>query len=99
MIQVILIGIVSLPILLVMIQTELDNINLVSLIGIIFSLLGFAIESVADYQMTKFKAKHGNKGKLMNKGLWQYSRHPNYFGDSMFWWVYFYFLMDTHLIY
>ena len=86
MIQVILIGIVSLPILLLMIQSEFDNIKLVSLIGVILSLLGIAIESIADYQMTKFKDKTDNKGKLMNKGLWQYSRHPNYFGDSMFWW-------------
>ena len=86
MIQVILIGIVSLPILLLMIQSEFDNIKLVSLIGVILSLLGIAIESIADYQMTKFKDKTDNKGKLMNKGLWQYSRHPNYFGDSLFWW-------------
>ena len=86
MIQVILIGIVSLPIQLLMMQTELNNINLFALIGVIISLLGIFIESIADQQMSKFKAKPSNKGKLMNKGLWQYSRHPNYFGDSMFWW-------------
>ena len=86
MIQVILIGIVSLPIQLLMMQTEFNNINLVSLIGVVISLLGIVIESIADHQMTKFKAETNNKGKLMNKGLWQYSRHPNYFGDSMFWW-------------
>ena len=86
MIQVVLIGIVSLPIQLLMIQTEFNNISVVSLIGVIVSLLGIVIESIADHQMTKFKAKPNNIGKLMNKGLWQYSRHPNYFGDSMFWW-------------
>tara|TARA_B100001741_G_C16471371_1_gene560201 strand:+ start:52 stop:825 length:774 start_codon:yes stop_codon:yes gene_type:complete len=86
MIQVILIGIVSLPIQLLMMQTEFNNINLFSLVGVMICILGIVIESIADHQMTKFKAKPNNKGKLMNKGLWQYSRHPNYFGDSMFWW-------------
>ena len=36
--------------------------------------------------MSKFKLISNNKGKLMDKGLWQFSRHPNYFGDSLFWW-------------
>ena len=47
---------------------------------------GVVIESIADFQMSNFKLIPNNKGKLMDKGLWQFSRHPNYFGDSLFWW-------------
>lgn len=42
-------------------------------------------ESVGDAQLKRFKKDPGNKGKLMDKGLWSLTRHPNYFGDSMMW--------------
>ena len=86
MIQVILIGLVSLPIQVLIIQTETSNLNFISLIGVIIALSGVTVESIADIQMSKFKLIPGNEGKLMDKGLWQFSRHPNYFGDSLFWW-------------
>ena len=86
MIQVVLIGLVSLPIQVLIIQTETANLNFISLIGIIIALFGVIIESIADFQMSNFKLIPNNKGKLMDKGLWQFSRHPNYFGDSLFWW-------------
>ena len=86
MIQVVLIGLVSLPIQILIIQSEPVDLNLMSLIGIIVILSGILIESIADFQMYKFKLIPNNKGKLMDKGLWQFSRHPNYFGDSLFWW-------------
>tara|TARA_X000000368_G_scaffold90908_1_gene69418 strand:+ start:1215 stop:1985 length:771 start_codon:yes stop_codon:yes gene_type:complete len=84
--QVILIAIVSLP-LQVLFVSDLDvKINFISIIGIIISITGIIIESLADSQLTKFKSDNSNDGKVMNKGLWNYSRHPNYFGDSLFWW-------------
>ena len=86
MIQVILIGLVSLPIQILIIQNEAIDLNFISLIGVIVTFTGIIIESIADLQMSKFKAIPNNKGKLMDKGLWQFSRHPNYFGDSLFWW-------------
>ena len=86
MIQVVLIGLVSLPIQVLIIQTETANLNFISLIGIIIALSGVVIESIADFQMSNFKLIPNNKDKLMDKGLWQFSRHPNYFGDSLFWW-------------
>jgi len=86
MIQVILIALVSLPIQVSIIQSEPTNLNFLSLIGGIVALSGVIIESISDFQMSKFKLIPNNKGKLMNKGLWQFSRHPNYFGDSLFWW-------------
>jgi steroid 5-alpha reductase family enzyme len=51
----------------------------------IFSV-GFFFEAVGDYQLTKFKKDKKNAGKIMSDGLWHYTRHPNYFGESLIWW-------------
>ncbi len=47
---------------------------------------GLAFESVGDYQLARFKAQPGSEGKVMDNGLWRYTRHPNYFGDFCVWW-------------
>jgi len=49
-------------------------------------LIGLSFESIGDAQLAAFKRDPANKGKLMNRGLWRYTRHPNYFGDSAVWW-------------
>ena len=54
--------------------------------GIAVWLLGFVFESVGDAQLTRFKADPASKGQVMDKGLWRYTRHPNYFGDACVWW-------------
>ena len=84
--QVILIAIVSLPLQALFISNLDIKINFISIIGIFISITGILIESLADSQLTKFKSDSSNDGKVMDKGLWNYSRHPNYFGDSLFWW-------------
>jgi len=56
------------------------------IIGSILWLVGFLWESIADWQLFKFKQNPENKGKLMNTGLWRFSRHPNYFGEILLWW-------------
>jgi steroid 5-alpha reductase family enzyme len=56
---------------------------------------GFAIETIADYQLAGFKADQRNEGLLMDRGLWRYSRHPNYFGDCVVWWGFFLFAAAT----
>jgi steroid 5-alpha reductase family enzyme len=43
-------------------------------------------ESLADYQLVRFKADAANTGKVMDRGLWRYTRHPNHFGDACAWW-------------
>ncbi|KAJ8906220.1 hypothetical protein NDN08_002714 [Rhodosorus marinus] len=47
---------------------------------------GFVIEALADTQKSKFKEDPKNKGNFITTGLWKYSRHPNYFGEIVFWW-------------
>ncbi|MBP6731190.1 MAG: DUF1295 domain-containing protein, partial [Chitinophagales bacterium] len=48
--------------------------------------VGFFFEALGDYEMYMFKSSHHPKGKVMNTGLWRYTRHPNYFGEAVMWW-------------
>ena len=54
--------------------------------GLALYLVGIFFEWVGDWQLAKFKADPANKGEVMDKGLWRYTRHPNYFGDACAWW-------------
>jgi steroid 5-alpha reductase family enzyme len=54
--------------------------------GVAVWVVGFIFESIADEQLRRFKANAANKGKFMIRGLWSWSRHPNYFGEVMQWW-------------
>lgn len=55
-------------------------------VGCVIWVVGFFFEVVGDRQLDLFLANPENKGKLMNKGLWHYTRHPNYFGEVTMWW-------------
>jgi len=55
-------------------------------LGLFVWMVGFVFETTADWQLTQFKKDPSNKGKVMNRGLWKYSRHPNYFGETLIWW-------------
>lgn len=68
-------------------------IGIIDLIGIAFWLTGMFFEVVGDYQLWQFKRKPENRGKVMNSGLWHYTRHPNYFGEFLIWWGYFCFAL------
>ncbi|MFC8130487.1 DUF1295 domain-containing protein [Streptomyces sp. NPDC057302] len=55
-------------------------------VGVLLWLVGLVFEGVGDYQLARFKADPANKGRLMDRGLWSWTRHPNYFGDFCVWW-------------
>ena len=57
-----------------------------ALAGAALWLLGMVFESVGDAQLKAFRANPANKGKVLDTGLWRYTRHPNYFGDCCVWW-------------
>lgn len=59
------------------------------IIGASLWALGMLFETVGDLQLMHFKAAPSNKGKLLTTGLWKYTRHPNYFGESVLWWGYY----------
>ena len=85
LIQAILIAIVSLPLQSVLSTNNLE-LNIISWLGGIIALAGITIEALSDKQLKAFKKDTLNNGKVMSLGLWNYSRHPNYFGNSLFWW-------------
>ena len=55
-------------------------------VGIVVAMIGFLFEAIGDAQMAAFKGDAANKGQVMDRGLWRYTRHPNYFGEACFWW-------------
>lgn len=54
--------------------------------GLALWCLGFFFETVGDFQLSRFKADSSRRGKVLNTGLWRYTRHPNYFGELCQWW-------------
>jgi steroid 5-alpha reductase family enzyme len=60
--------------------------NLLTYAGFIIAAFGALFETIADAQMARFKATRSAEGTVMDRGLWRYSRHPNYFGEATFWW-------------
>jgi steroid 5-alpha reductase family enzyme len=58
----------------------------VDVIGFALALFGLAFEAIADAQLARFKADAGSTGRVLDRGLWRYTRHPNYFGEFCVWW-------------
>jgi steroid 5-alpha reductase family enzyme len=85
LLQGVIMYIISLPLMIVNYKA-LPGLGMAEVIGVIFWVIGFFFEAVGDYQKSKFKANPENKGKIMQSGLWKYTRHPNYFGDAQLWW-------------
>lgn len=63
-----------------------DTIPPLALAGIALYLVGIFFEWVGDWQLARFKADPANEGRILDTGLWRYTRHPNYFGDACAWW-------------
>lgn len=82
--QALLAWLISLPLLAAILSPA--PLNLLDGLGVALMLAGLAWEAVADHQLTRFKADPANRGRVMDRGLWRYSRHPNYFGEACVWW-------------
>ena len=54
--------------------------------GVAIALIGIAFETIGDAQLTAFRNNPAMDGKVLDTGLWRYTRHPNYFGDACTWW-------------
>ncbi len=76
--------IVSLP-LLAAIASPAD-LTYLDYLGVAVWMVGMVFEAGGDYQLARFKADPANRGKVMDRGLWRYTRHPNYFGNACIWW-------------
>ncbi|MFO1021422.1 MAG: DUF1295 domain-containing protein [Planctomycetales bacterium] len=84
--QGVILWVVSLPLQVGILSPESYPLGPMDVVGSLIWLVGLMFESVGDWQLSRFKADPGNRGKVMNRGLWRYTRHPNYFGDFCVWW-------------
>lgn len=89
LLQGVLLWIISAPLLAAQRSALPSQLTAIDFIGIGVWLIGFFFEAVGDAQLTRFKADPANHGKVLDQGVWRYSRHPNYFGDSAQWWGYY----------
>jgi len=89
LLQGVLLWLISAPILAGQFYDSPDELTVVDGLGAVVWAVGFFFEAVGDWQLAAFKADPANKGKVMQSGLWRYTRHPNYFGDTTAWWGYF----------
>jgi steroid 5-alpha reductase family enzyme len=86
LLQAFLIWVVTLPVQVTQLAAEPAHLGFLDLAGGLVWLVGFAWESVADLQLARFLSDPANRGKVMDRGLWAFSRHPNYFGEVVLWW-------------
>jgi len=83
--QGLLMIIISLPVTFIILFGQ-EPVGLLDILGLFIWVTGFFFETVGDYQLLTYKRDPASKGKIMTKGLWSYTRHPNYFGEVTLWW-------------
>jgi len=90
-----LVWLISMPVQLAEYLREPSSLGLAAFAGSTLWLVGFLFEAVSDWQLVRFKANVANRGRIMDRGLWRYSRHPNYFGNACLWWGLFLIACDS----
>ncbi len=86
LLQGVILWVISLTVQVGQLSPAPDRMTALDRIGFLLWLVGFVFEAVGDAQMARFKADPANRGKVMREGLWAFTRHPNYFGESLMWW-------------
>jgi steroid 5-alpha reductase family enzyme len=87
--QGILLWIISAPLLAAQYSLTPAKLTALDVLAVLVWAIGFFFEAVGDYQLARFKADPAHKGKVFDRGVWRYTRHPNYFGDATQWWAYY----------
>ncbi|MFP3896490.1 MAG: DUF1295 domain-containing protein [Anaerolineales bacterium] len=87
--QGVLMLLISAPLLAAQISPTPARLTVLDIIAIPLWIIGFFFETVGDLQMAAFKANPANESKVLDYGVWRYTRHPNYFGDATQWWAYY----------
>lgn len=77
---------VALPLLLLARGPQPPALTVTDVLALLLFAAGFAFEAVGDAQLRRFKASLASRGKVLDTGVWRYTRHPNYFGDALLWW-------------
>ena len=81
--QAVVMFVVSVPVQIAMYQHA--RLGVLGALGVAVWCVGFTFEAVGDAQLARFKTDPGNAGRIMDRGLWAWTRHPNYFGDCCVW--------------
>jgi len=84
--QAALMWFVSLPVQLAQRQPAPAHFTALDAAGVLLWAIGLACESIGDWQLARFKADPAHRDTVLDRGLWRYTRHPNYFGDACVWW-------------
>jgi len=77
---------IGLPLQVAAVAKSAAPLGLLDGVGALLWFVGMTFETVGDYQMARFQSERANEGRVMDRGLWRYTRHPNYFGDFCVWW-------------
>ena len=85
LLQAVLAAVISLPLLAAITTTAPLELGWFDLAGVVLWVVGFVFEALGDLQLTRFLADPANANRVMDRGLWRYTRHPNYFGDTVVW--------------
>lgn len=85
--QAVIAWIISLPLLLAI--NSPGPLGVLDLVGVALFVIGLIFEAGGDWQLARFKGDPANDGKVLDTGLWRYTRHPNYFGNACLWWGFF----------
>ena len=86
LLQAAILWIVSLPVQVGMRGPSSMGLGALDGLGILLWCAGFFFQAVGDEQLYRFKADPANRGRILDQGLWRYTRHPNYFGETLMWW-------------
>lgn len=89
--QAALLWAISLPLLAAIQAREPRSLTWLDAAAVLLFCIGFVFEAGGDWQLARFKSDPDNKGKVLDRGFWRYTRHPNYFGDAVVWWGFFLF--------
>jgi len=86
LLQSVLAWVVSLPIYFAIVSVGPASLTWLDYVGVAVFVTGFLFETVSDEHLRRFRADRANKGRVLDTGLWSYTRHPNYFGEALIWW-------------
>jgi steroid 5-alpha reductase family enzyme len=87
--QGVLLWVISIPLLMAQASPTPARLGWLDIAALAVWGIGFLFEAAGDWQLQRFKADPANRGKVLKRGVWRYSRHPNYFGDVAVWWGYY----------
>ena len=89
LLQGVILWVVAAPLVAAQVSASPNHLTPLDRLAVPVWLIGFFFEAVGDWQLVRFRAEPTNRGKVLQTGVWRYTRHPNYFGDATQWWAYY----------